>query len=160
MNKGFTLIEVLTASFVITLGVVGVLAMVNQTVAYTQVQSSRLTAAYLAQEGIEIVKNIRDTNFLQIHKGIEGVSWDTGLTDCAEGCEADYNDLDLASTDRYLKLNGGFYNYDSSTDTKFKRKITITPDTDKLEVVVEVSWQERGREHKVAAQENIYRWWE
>lgn len=158
-NKGFTLIEALAAAFVITLGVVEVLVIINQTTAFTQVTSSRLTAAYLAQEGIEIVKNIRDTNFLKIHKGIEGVNWDDGLIGCTAGCEADYNDPALSSADRYLKIDGGFYNYDSGANTRFKRKITVTPDTDTLEILVEVSWQERNREHKVAAQENIYKWW-
>ena len=58
LSKSFTLIEVLVATFVITLGVAGGLVVVSQTTAFTQITSSRLTATYLAQEGIEIVKNI------------------------------------------------------------------------------------------------------
>jgi len=157
-KNGFTFLEVLAAILLMTLGVMGTLSLITQTTIFTQIASSRFIASYLVQEGIEIVKNIRDTNFLKIHKGIEGINWDTGLTGCSLGCEADYNDSALVSADRYLKIDGGFFNYDSVTDTVFKRKITITPGTDILKVSVEVSWQERGRTHKVTTQENLYKW--
>ena len=159
--KSFTLIEVLAAIFLITVGVMAALIVINQTTVFTQVTSSRLVASYLAQEGIEIVKNIRDSNFLKIHKGIIAEEhWIDGLTGCEGGCEADYDDSGLVSADRYLKINGGFYNYDSGIETAFKRKITITPDgSDILKVLVEVSWTERGRTHQVTAQENLYKWW-
>jgi len=170
-SKGFTIVEALLATFVITVGVVGVLAVVNQTTAFTQVTSSRLTAIYLAQEGIEIVKNIRDTNFLKVHKGLLAEDqWVQGLTGCEGGCEADYTDSTLSAGDRYFKIEGGFYKYSvSGTETSFKRKITVfdlvdltdPPDDiiDQMKVLVEVSWEERGRTHQVAAQENVYKWW-
>ena len=158
-NKGFTLLEVIAAIFLMTIGVIGIFSLVSQTIVSSQIASSRLVASYLAQEGIEIVKNIRDTNFLKIRKEIEGINWDTGLTGCATGCEADYDDSELVSADRFLKIDGGYYKYSGfGTETPFKRKITITPDTDILKVLVEVSWRERGREHKVTVQENIYKW--
>ena len=159
-KNGFTLMEGLVAIFLITLGVVGAMSVVNQTTTFTQVTSSRLIGAYLAQEGIEIVRNIRDTNFLKIHKGVGGINWDAGLTGCAASCEADYNDPALISADRYLQIDGGFYNYDSGENTLFKRKIIIQPDTDILKVQVLVSWQERGRSHQVIAQENLSKWWQ
>jgi len=166
-NRGFTLIECLVAIFLITLGVGGAMSVVNQTTAFTQVASSRLVAAYLAQEGIEIVRNIRDTNSLKIHKGITGIDWDTGLIDCDGGCEADYNDPALIiSADSYLKIDGGFFNYDSGQNTTFKRKIIIQLESesyyevDILKVRVLVSWEERGRTHQVIAQENLYPWWQ
>jgi len=169
-NKGFTLLEVIAAIFLMTIGVIGILSLVNQTIISSQTTSSRLVASYLAQEGIEIVKNIRDTNFLQIHREIEGVEWDTGLTNCAGGCEADYNDLELTPTaNRYLNIDAGFYQYSGfGTQTPFKRKITINiqdlsnpPDgsmLDKMKVQVEISWTERLRTYQVTAQENIYKW--
>lgn len=163
-KKGFTLIETIIAIFLITVGMGGALTLVSQTITFTQVTSSRLTALYLGQEGIEIVKNIRDTNFLKIHKGVWGISWDTGLTGCTAGCEVDYNDLALVSANRYLRIKDGFFNYNpDGLATPFKRKIIITPDIDTgvpiLRVSVEVSWQERGRSHQIVIQENLYKWW-
>lgn len=162
-NRGFTLMEALATIFLITVGVLGAMILVNQTTTFNQVTSSRLVAAYLAQEGIEIVRNIRDTNFLKIRKGVEGANWDNGLTGCQTGCEADYNDSVLILNDRYLKIGTGFYNYfynyKSGSDTPFKRKIIITPEgINILKVSVEVSWSERGRIHKVTVQENLYNW--
>lgn len=160
-GAGFTLIEVLVATFIITVGIGAALILVNQTTTFTRVTSSRLVASCLAQEGLEIVKNIRDTNLLKIHKGEADVNWDDGLIGCTAGCEGDYASTTLSSyADRKLKIDGGFYKYSASgAETSFKRKITITPDTNILKVSVEVSWQERGRSHKVVTQENLYKWW-
>lgn len=153
INKSFTLIEVIIAIFILTVGTVGAFSLIQRTIALTSISSSRLTAAYLAQGGMEIVRNIRDSNYLQ------ELSWDTGLTGCSSGCEADYNDSALsADLGRFLKIDGGFYNYDIGTDTIFKRKITLIPGVDILEVSTEVSWQERGRSHQVTAQTKLYNW--
>ncbi|MDO8601416.1 MAG: prepilin-type N-terminal cleavage/methylation domain-containing protein [bacterium] len=158
-NKGFTLLEAIISIFIVTMGVGGVFTLINQTIGGTRSVSLRLTATYLAQEGIETVRNIRDGNFLKIHKGTGGVNWDTNLTGCQAGCEADYNDTSLAPNDRYLRIDGGFYNYDSGTDTIFKRKITVTPSgSNILQASVVVSWQERGGPHQVTIQENLYQW--
>jgi prepilin-type N-terminal cleavage/methylation domain-containing protein len=169
-TKGFTLLEVIAAIFLMTIGVIGTLSLVSQAIISSQITSSRLVASYLAQEGIEIVKNLRDTNFLQIRRElITEDQWTQGLTGCSEGCEADYNDLALTPTaNRYLNIDAGFYQYSGfGTQTPFKRKITINiqdlsnpPDgiPDKMKVQVEVSWTERLRTYQVTAQENIYKW--
>lgn len=158
-NKGFTLLEVIVAMFIVTMGVGAVFALVNQTLNSSRIISSKFTATYLAQEGIELAREIRDSNFLKIHKGVATSSWDAGLTSCQAGCEADYNDTSLVSNSRYLKIDGGFYNYDFGVDTAFRRKITITTSTaDILKVSVEASWQEQGRSHQITVQENLYNW--
>lgn len=130
LNKGFTLLEVLAAIFILTMGIGGAFVLVSQTAVSSQLASAKLTASYLAQEGIENIRNIRDSNFLKIHKG-ETAGWLDGLADSEVS-------IDLG--------------------TSFKRKITVTNFTDWAEVSVEVSWQERGRSHKVAAQEALYKW--
>jgi len=178
LNKGFTLLEVIVAIFLLSISVIGILSLINQTIVSSQITSSRLIASYLAQEGIEIVKNLRDTNFLKIHKG-EIINWYDNILCCSSPpcdwtqdytCEGDYNDSSLtAFQDRQLKIDGNFYQYSASaTETPFKRKIIIfdmedlnsPPDglPDKIKVQVEVSWQERVRTHQVTAQENIYQW--
>jgi type IV pilus modification protein PilV len=158
-RRGFTLIEVLVAIFIITVGAGGAITLINQTVGFTQEASSKLIASYLAQEGIEIVKNIRDSNFLKVHKTGIG-EWSDGLTGCSSGCEGDYTSNDLSSySGQKLKTDGSFYSYGSDESTPFSRKITITPDTNMLKVVVEIFWQEKGRDYSFSAQENLYKWW-
>lgn len=157
-KNSFTIIEVITAIFLLTIGVLGVYALIQATTAFLSLSSYKLVASYLTQEGLEIVRNIRDSNYL-LQRINPNYSWKEGLTNCSTGCEADYDDLTLVPyADRFLKIDGNFYNYDSGIDTPFKRKIIILPQTDILEVSVEVSWQERGRTHKFVAQQHLYNW--
>lgn len=167
INKGFTLLEVLVSIFLLTIGIGGIFVLVTQTMVSSQLTEARLEATYLAQEGIEIVRNFRDTNFLKIYKG-EGSNWLEGLESCQNGCEADFNDAGLAAfDDRFLKIDE-FYNYETGSNTSFKRKIIVSDLTDlnedglwdRAKVLTEVSWQERGRAHKVSAQEFLYKWWQ
>jgi len=157
-NKGFTLIELIVTIFVILIGVLGAYSVIQQILSYTSFVNSKLTAAYLAQEGVEIVKNIRDTNWL------EREGWNNGL---AEGdWRADYNDLDLLPYGgNFLNFEtaSGFYGYDSGNPTKFKRKITIDPNIDPngndiLEVTILVEWTEKGKTHQITVREDLYNW--
>lgn len=153
-KKGFTLLEGILAIFIITLGVGGAYALISQTISFGGLSSQKLIATYLAQEGIEIVRNIRDTNWL------EGENWKNGLG--PGDWEGDYNMTQnlLPSANRFLNIDGnGFYGYSGGTKTPFKRKINLSyPQDDILKVIVEVEWKERLRTHKVSAQENLYNW--
>ncbi|MBI2642190.1 MAG: prepilin-type N-terminal cleavage/methylation domain-containing protein [Candidatus Wildermuthbacteria bacterium] len=158
MKRGFTLIEVFIAIAVLAIGIGGAFSLVRQTVSFAPNTTQKLTATYLAQEGLEIARNIRDTNFLKIHKGQGGV-WTDGLLGCASGCQADYNDSSLVPfTGSPLKLDGGFYTYDSGSNTVFVRKITVTQAGDVLDVTSEVSFEERGRTHTARGSSKLYNW--
>ena len=123
MKKAFTLIEVLIAIFLITVGIAGAFDLIQRTVAFSAISSSRLEAVYLAQEGIEIIRNTRDSNWLAENP------WDSGIED---------QEIDIG---------------------KFNRTITITAlEPDKMIVSAEVTWQERGRDHSVTAQTELYNW--
>lgn len=163
MKKGFTLLEVIVAIFIMIIGVVGVFVMVEKTASLSSVSSLRFQAALLAGEGIELVRNIRDSNWLEQHykdPDSPDIPWDRGLTGCETGCEGDYNDTALSSyLDRYLRLNSGFYNYDSGENTRFKRKIIIQkPSPDILSVKVEVFWSDRGIPYSFSARADLYQW--
>lgn len=155
-KKGFTLIETVVAIFILTTGTMGAFSIIQKTVTFISVSSSQLIASYLAQEGVEIVRNFRDSNYLQ------GLVWDNGLAGCAAGCEVDYNDpalLPWTDPGRFLKVGSGLlYNYDIGNDTFYKRKITITPGVNVLNILVEVSWQERDGSYQVAAETRLNNW--
>jgi prepilin-type N-terminal cleavage/methylation domain-containing protein len=89
--KGFTLIEVVVAVFILTIGVLAIFNVVQNITVYSRVSSSKLTAVYLAQEGIELVRNQRDSNWLA------GDSWDLNLP---EGVESNI----LEKFDRTISL--------------------------------------------------------
>ncbi|TSC54174.1 MAG: hypothetical protein LiPW30_744 [Parcubacteria group bacterium LiPW_30] len=169
-NKGFTLIELVIAIFILTVAIIGVYSAFSTVVVLTAGASSRLTAAYLAQEGVEIVRNMRDNNWLNSR------DWKTGLLGCGGGCEADYKTgtsptLTLTpypSGGNWLRIDAdNFYSYDpADNQTKFKRKITITPQgADVLKVFVSVTWKEKDEEGCVPAgycvevEEYLYNWY-
>jgi len=157
-KKGFTLIEVLLAVFVTT---VGILALYNGiSYSYNSIQKAKdkITAAYLGQEGIEIVKSIRDSNYVAEN------TWNTNLTTCSGsyGCRADYDDYTLtvntneALSKTLLKIDAThFYNYATGSDTIFSRKIVITSlDSNKIKVSVIVYWGS----NEFLIEEILYNW--
>ncbi len=170
---GFTLLEVILAISVLTIAVGGSFALIQQTLISASLNQSKLIASCLTQEGLEIVRNIRDNNWLK-QRTNPGISWDDGLTICQPStncCEGDYQANPFPSLDsfsacdfgdlRYLKIgNDGFFSYSGDTPTKFKRRINISKiNDDKLEVSVEVQWDERGRTHNIKAVEHLYNWY-
>ena len=71
-NEGFTLIEVLAAIFVFIVGITAVIYLISKEANLVKTSDDRLTAIYLAQEGIELVRNIREENW------VNGRGWRTG----------------------------------------------------------------------------------
>lgn len=160
MNKGFTIIELIISIFILQFAVIGVFNVFSVVTILTSDSADRLTGFYLAQEGMEIIKNIRDTNWLNIEDNqLAGYTWVDDLTKYGRtghaptdfevsGCEADYKTrtpneawplTTFSGTGNYLCNSGtGFYYYEiagggcspASAVSKFKRKIVITPITD------------------------------
>jgi len=65
-NRGFSLIEVLIALLLISVGVLGMVAMQGKAIAYTQDSIQRTTAAMLAEELMELIRtNQLDTPYLK-----------------------------------------------------------------------------------------------
>lgn len=164
-NKGFTLIEAITAIFVLTVGIVSVFSVITQHIVSSRLAAHKLTAAYLAQEGIEIVRNIKDTNLVKMSQG-ESANWNDNLLNCSGGCyNFDYRSQTLPDDSycngkSYLKLDGNFYQCTASPDSlNWQRKVTINESGDILEVRVEVTWQERGVSQSLTAQTNFYNYY-
>ena len=160
--QGFTIVEVLVATLIITVGVGASFALVQNIRVLTITAASTFEASYLAQEGVEIVRNIRDSNFLKIHNGVGGSNWDDfGLATCSAGCQADSTSTSLvAFADTFLQFNSGLYSHiGSGSDSFYKREITITSSgTDVLDVNVSVRWQDRGQSREIEADTQMYNW--
>jgi len=164
-ESGLTLLEVIIATFILLIAVVGSYLAFSRILMVTSSISDRFVAAYLAQEGVEVVRNIRDTNW------INSSGWDNILNTCpVNGCELDYRtgtpDSSLVSLYSYsgASLNidsDGFYTYEDigTTPTKFKRQIIITPSGDSmLDVVVNILWADKGQEYSLQVEEYLYNW--
>lgn len=137
---------------VMTIGIVGIYAIVPRIISIISINSNRFIAAQLAREGIEIIRNIRDSNWLG------ELDWRQNLIGCAGGCEIDHNDdSPVFFQNRFLKTDSnGFYNYELGENTRFKRKITITENPDILDIEVEIIWS--GKYSPLIVQEQLYNW--
>lgn len=60
-NDGFTLIETLIAVSIFSVSILSLMAVLSQGISDTNYAKQKIIAAYLAQEGIEYVRNMRDT---------------------------------------------------------------------------------------------------
>ena len=170
-QKAFTMVEVLIAIFVVAIGVVGSYIILQQIFVNTFISSSRLTAAYLAKEGFEIVRNVRDSNWVARNDWNRGLVENNppGFDGCDPAgitnrfCEADYADTTLTPIStgddpNLLKLNG-MYGYGAGANTKFFRKIEIeelAPDS--LRVTITISWNGQGSSHSLIVEGFLYDW--
>jgi len=64
--KGFTIVEIIIAIFITSIVLMGIFSIFYVVTVLASDSSDRLTATYLAQEGMEIVRNIRDKNWLNM----------------------------------------------------------------------------------------------
>lgn len=156
-NKGQALIETMVALSVISVGLLGIFALLSSSLGFNRLVSERHIATYLAAEGIELVKNLIDTNV------INDKSWNSNI---GQGdYEIDYHDTALSSwNDKFLLYDvaGGFYGYVSGVETKYKRKITIKAldaEFDQMQVNSIVRWAGRGgAEFEVNLEDRFYNW--
>ena len=171
-KKGFTLLEIIVVVYIFSIGILAMYRILPGIINATTIDSSKVAAIYLAQEGIEIVRNVRDSNWLQVP-----ANWDNGFDTavCGNGCEVDYRCLvdedpklgtgvggcfrPYSSSD-YLKIGpDGFFNHINGIDTKFLRKITVVSDVTSATVTVDVLWSEKGKSYNFSEQEILYNWY-
>lgn len=156
MNKGFTLIETLVALVLVTIAMGPVFILTTSSINVAARIEHNLIATNLAQEGIEVIRNIRDTNWLNrvafdnnLPVGTWRVEWDT----ISGGLRA-------VGSNPVLKKNNGIYNYTTGTDTIFRRTITISkPNSGELMLVSSITWIERGNINRtVSTESHLFDW--
>ncbi len=159
LQKGMTFLELLMAMFILTVGISGVSALLHTTISASNDGVLRLQAAYLAGEGVEIVRNIRDDNLLN-HE-----DWLTGIDTNCSYCEVEYDQMTIfggseyyANIDelQYLKSDEDFfYSYQNDGEESiFKRGISITDNGTYIEVESTVYWWDNS----LTVKNHLYNW--
>ena len=64
LNTGFTLVETLVAVSIFSISILGMMSVLGSSIANTNYAKRKIIATYLAQEGIEYIRNMRDTAVL------------------------------------------------------------------------------------------------
>lgn len=83
-GKGFTLVETMIAVTILTFAVAGPLFTASRAIVAAQLARDQLIASYLAQEGIEHVRAMRDNEYLIAHQqggaDVSITAWNNFLT--------------------------------------------------------------------------------
>lgn len=160
--SAFTLMETLVILFVLSVGILSVLSLTRKSFYFQSVKKNLVIASYLSQEGIELMKNIRDTNIIL---GQDYDNWD-GISSAGLGeytYKLDYYSL-LATTclsiDEAILQNDddGFFRHDNNLeDSIFKRLISVKADTLSSTTIESwVSWTERGETYNYKLETVLY----
>ena len=145
------------------IGFLAIFAVLSQTLGMNKIVANQYVAAHLAAEGIEVVKNISDSNI--VREG--GDVWNAGLPPGKFGVQYDTGTLDEVNKDwanRKLPLNfnsdTGIYSYGAGTPTNFIRIVTINNiSPNEIQVNSEVRWRDRGGvELNINLEDRLFNW--
>ncbi|OGD36432.1 hypothetical protein A2850_02050 [Candidatus Azambacteria bacterium RIFCSPHIGHO2_01_FULL_51_74] len=144
--------ESLIAIAVFTVGISTAMTVISTSLSVGTRTRDKIVASYLAQEGIEVVRSIRDNNW------IDGDAWDAGI---ASGCVQ----WDSADVDTGCSAGSGLIFYPLATPpayraiagtTKFSRSITVQSiSADQIQVTSAVNC---GLNCSVSLSEYLYNW--
>ncbi|USN53726.1 MAG: prepilin-type N-terminal cleavage/methylation domain-containing protein [Candidatus Nomurabacteria bacterium] len=185
-QEGQTLVEVIIAVSILLAGIVTSLTLGIVTVRAGQVSQNRTIADNLAREGLELVRTMRDTNWLQDNVWDQGLcasddttaipdflpdvnawSLDFSVDDFADAnaqvLYREDRENSLRPLDYYMQTAGP--RPDGSTPSRFRRLLTISSDDGSCvdadvsyTVKSEVQWDEGGTTHSSIVEERLFDW--
>lgn len=187
-HRGQTLLELLTALFVLGLVLVGALALTNSNFRLEGIGSSRLVATNLAREGVELARSIRDSNWLAgraFDDGLSDADHCAGITGTANQPFVDHfsfqecKDIFDTSFQLYQSADGRFFSdaalgspvqifrnirldpicLDASNSESINSNALCDPDTKiGIQVKGEVGWYYAGQKMTALVTEQLYDW--
>ncbi len=187
-EKGFTMVEVLVAITLFSIAVAGVITAAVQGGININYAKMRLTANYLAQEGIELMRAKRDSYVID-NSTDAATGWSTFATEALTNCTAAGPcDIDISDTSttvlggsaalglRYIPCVAGceityegtagalgYYSHSSlGTPTPYTRRITVAPyplSPNELQITSTVTWLEGTSQQSVIVSESLFNWY-
>ncbi|QQG45684.1 MAG: type II secretion system protein [Candidatus Sungiibacteriota bacterium] len=187
-TTGFTLLETVVALSVILAVVVGPVTLITKGIFNFVATKNKLVAANLAQEGIELIRLVRDNNVIcDFLNGSAGWAWNRdpeggNLTNTSREVDANSSKTincgaASLSTPRLPLYSGqplrfntstGFYGYGGDQETVFVRKVDIRvppdnpdsgiPASDQMDIISTITWNEHGTPKSLVVRERIYNW--
>jgi hypothetical protein len=179
-RQGQSVVELMMAIGMLTFGLLGLIGLLAQSLYIDKVDSNSTIGVYLAEEGIEITKNLIDHAvyaYLQNPpQGLgwgsceDGSSWESCFGASGGDFEVDYTTVgspNIYVPDHHLKFDPvtGLYSYnpspaDKPVATSYVREVKVTPiflagsDYEGFEVQSIVTWGSQS----VALEDEFYNW--
>lgn len=175
-SKGFTLVETLVSLAIFSSAIVGMIVVTSQGINDTNYAKNKLVATALSQEGIEIVRNIRDSALLSDTTGTQGwATFISAINPCLSmACAIDplYTDIssltivqctadDECILSRDELSSSAYYETTGNDDSSYSRFIQINELTDgnTVEIISTVEWtQGSGSKKEVVSKEYLTNW--
>ncbi|MCX6751297.1 MAG: prepilin-type N-terminal cleavage/methylation domain-containing protein [Candidatus Nomurabacteria bacterium] len=133
-KSGFTLVETLIALSIFSVSIIAMMSILGSGIANTNYAKNKIAASYLAQEGIEYVRNIRDNDVL--YTSATGKNWAT------------FRDASIASITPPAPTSLNF--------NRTIQKIIVNPDEVKISSTV--SWTQGSGPFSITFSENLFNW--
>lgn len=176
-KKGFSMVETLIAIFILALGLSAFMSVASSGLQSSIYAKDRVTAFYLAQEAIEVIKNIRDENAIENFSSppvrwLDGIAdWDGygGPCGSTSDCGVDSRNESITQIDSCNDMNdcvlrrdlNGIFNHAAGEDTKFIRVVNMEPVSglpNEAKVIATVSWNSVTGSGNLVVEENILNW--
>ncbi len=158
MNKGFTLIETMVALGILVFVLTGMVSLIIMNITSARNIEKNLIAGNLAQEALEVVRSMRDNDWL------EGNDFGDFILVSGDEYSVQWNDTNLIRGLAGQPLNfdeaTGIYSYDSGEETIYSRRVLIEKVTDKeIKVLVTVEWILRSGPAQLQAESHLFDWY-
>lgn len=135
-NKAFTLVETLVAISIFTMSILGLMSVLASGISNTNYAKQKMAATYLAQEGIEYVRNMRDNYVLYNTDGSQ-IGW-FDFTDAVVGQNYPITDPDFS----------GFSRENTAS--------VVNPN--EVKISSRVSWTQGSGNYNIVFSENLFNW--
>ncbi|NTW27210.1 MAG: prepilin-type N-terminal cleavage/methylation domain-containing protein [Candidatus Moranbacteria bacterium] len=127
-KKGFSLVEVLISLLILSVGVAAVSVLMTNNIKNSITAKNQVIAAQLAQEGVELVKNLKDNQLATVFTTNADIT--ANHTDYRIDLNSDFATFSGSSgaTNKQLYLNTGIFSHTinvASKPTKFFRQIAV-----------------------------------
>ena len=169
-NYGFTLVETLVAVSVLVVAVAAPMTLAAKSLLTAFYAKDQITASYLAQEAIELVRNQRDQNFIRILQGDSTAAWLDGITTTGSSFTIDARNGAMDSCggvcdNLYLNKVDGIYAYSTGSGwqkSRFVRTTTVDmvsgSNDNEAVIAVVVQWNGSFGSRTFTLSEHIYNW--
>lgn len=147
-RQGFLMIEAAFSIFIVGVILITFLAVMGSVYRTEFAKRNHVVAANLAQEGIEIVRNIRDNNWKNGDNAFDA-PFPAGPTYCV-----DYLGTVGVCANTLNKNANNFYGYAAGDMTRFSRNIVISGVGDSRLVTVTVTWNGNS----IVLSDTLYAW--